>query len=396
MIADKMKSFVAGSSVIRAMFEEGKKMAAVYGKENVYDFSLGNPSLEAPSSVKEAAISILQNTAPNDLHGYPNNAGFEDVREALAQQTNRLHHTNYTKDNFVMTVGAAAAMNIIFKSILNPGDEVIVFAPYFSEYKAYVGNYDGVLVEVQPDITTFQPNMEEFEQKVTAKTKAVIINTPNNPTGVIYSADTLTKIGAILTKKQEEIGHPIYLVSDEPYRELFYGDFDIPFVPDFFPNTFIAYSYSKSLSLPGERIGHVTVHSEADGFDDIVSALTVANRISGFVNAPTLWQKVIPFVMDEKVNIDVYRKNRDDLYNMMIELGYTCVKPDGAFYRFPQSLIPDDKAFCEAAKEFRLLLVPGSSFGCPGHFRMAYCVENATIQNARESLRLLKEKYTKE
>ena len=396
MIADKMKSFVAGSSVIRAMFEEGKKMAAVYGKENVYDFSLGNPSLEAPSSVKEAAISILQNTAPNDLHGYPNHAGFEDVREALAQQTNRLHHTNYTKDNFVMTVGAAAAMNIIFKSILNPGDEVIVFAPYFSEYKAYVGNYDGVLVEVQPDITTFQPNMEEFEQKVTAKTKAVIINTPNNPTGVIYSADTLTKIGAILTKKQEEIGHPIYLVSDEPYRELFYGDFDIPFVPDFFPNTFIAYSYSKSLSLPGERIGHVTVHSEADGFDDIVSALTVANRISGFVNAPTLWQKVIPFVMDEKVNIDVYRKNRDDLYNMMIELGYTCVKPDGAFYLFPQSLIPDDKAFCEAAKEFRLLLVPGSSFGCPGHFRMAYCVENATIQNARESLRLLKEKYTKE
>ena len=396
MIADKLKSFVAGSSVIRAMFEEGKKMAAVYGKENVYDFSLGNPSLEAPSSVKEAAISILQNTAPNDLHGYPNNAGFEDVREALAQQTNRLHHTNYTKDNFVMTVGAAAAMNIIFKSILNPGDEVIVFAPYFSEYKAYVGNYDGVLVEVQPDITTFQPNMEEFEQKVTAKTKAVIINTPNNPTGVIYSADTLTKIGAILTKKQEEIGHPIYLVSDEPYRELFYGDFDIPFVPDFFPNTFIAYSYSKSLSLPGERIGHVTVHSEADGFDDIVSALTVANRISGFVNAPTLWQKVIPFVMDEKVNIDVYRKNRDDLYNMMIELGYTCVKPDGAFYLFPQSLIPDDKAFCEAAKEFRLLLVPGSSFGCPGHFRMAYCVENTTIQNARESLRLLKEKYTKE
>ncbi len=396
MIADKMKSFVAGSSVIRAMFEEGKKLAAIYGKENVYDFSLGNPSLEAPASVKEAAISILQNTAPNDLHGYPNNAGFEDVREALAQQTNRLHHTSYTKDNFVMTVGAAAAMNIIFKSILNPGDEVIVFAPYFSEYKAYVGNYDGVLVEVQPDITTFQPNMEEFEQKVTAKTKAVIINTPNNPTGVIYSAETLTKIGAILTKKQEEIGHPIYLVSDEPYRELFYGDFDIPFVPDFFPNTFIAYSYSKSLSLPGERIGHVTVHSEADGFDDIVSALTVANRISGFVNAPTLWQKVIPFVMDEKVNIDVYRKNRDDLYNMMIELGYTCVKPDGAFYLFPQSLIPDDKAFCEAAKEFRLLLVPGSSFGCPGHFRMAYCVENATIQNARESLRLLKEKYTKE
>ena len=395
MIADKMKSFVAGSSAIRGMFEEGKKMAAIYGAENVYDFSLGNPSLEPPAAVKEAVLKVLEETSPNELHGYPSNGGFEDVRLAIAQQQNRLHGTNYNEENIIMTVGAAAGLNIILKAILNPGDEVIVFAPFFGEYASYVANYDGVLVTVSPDIQTFQPNMDELEQKITKNTKALIINTPNNPTGVIYSEETLKTLSEILTKKEKEIGHPIYLISDEPYRELFYGDFKIPFVPDFYPNTIIAYSFSKSLSLPGERIGYVTIHSEADGFEELVSAMTVANRISGFVNAPTLWQKVVPYVMDTHVDVSVYKKNRDDLYAILQELGYPCVLGDGAFYLFPQSLIPDDKAFCNAAKEFRLLIVPGSSFGCPGHFRMAYCVDNATIHNAKESLKLLKEKYSK-
>ena len=395
MISDKMKGFVNGSSAIRAMFEDGKKMAAIYGAENVYDFSLGNPSVEAPEEVKQAAIEVLNSTPPNALHGYPNNLGFEDVRLAIANQSNKQQGTSYTENNIVMTTGAAAALNIVLKCILNPGDEVIVFAPYFGEYKSYVGNYDGVIVAVSPNTKDFQPNLTELNSKITSRTKAVIINTPNNPTGVIYSAKTLSTLGDILKDKQKEIGHPIYLLSDEPYRELFYGDFEIPFVPNFYDNTFICYSYSKSLCLPGERIGHITVNSKLDGFDDMISALSCANRISGFVNAPTLWQKVIPKVLDCSVDVSIYKKNRDTLYNMLTELGYECVKPDGAFYVFPKALINDDKAFCEAAKEFRLLIVPGSAFGCPGYFRMAYCVPHETIVNAKESFRALKEKFSR-
>jgi len=395
MISDKMMGFVRSSSVIRAMFEEGKKMAAIHGAENVYDFSLGNPNVEAPKEIKDAIIDVLETTDSKTLHGYPNNAGFEDVRLALANYSNKIHNTDYTASNLVITTGAAAAMNIIFKSILNPNDEVIVFTPYFGEYKAYISNYDGVIVEISPNIETFQPNLEELEQKITNKTKAVIINTPNNPTGVIYSAETLEKLANILNKKQEETGETIYLVSDEPYRELFFEDIVLPFVPNFYDNTFIAYSYSKSLSLPGERVGHVTVHSKMDDFDNVIAALSVANRISGFVNAPTLWQKVIPYVLDTKVDIEIYKKNRDTLYDMITELGYECVKPDGAFYLFPKSLIADDREFCAAAKEFRLLVVPGSTFGCPGHFRIAYCVSYETIINAKESFKALKEKFSR-
>lgn len=395
MISDKMKGFVNGSSAIRAMFEEGKKMAAIHGEENVYDFSLGNPSVEAPEEVKQAAIEVLNNTAPNALHGYPNNLGFEDVRLAIANQSNKQHGTSYTENNIVMTTGAAAALNIVLKCILNPGDEVIVFAPYFGEYKSYVGNYDGVIVAVSPNTKDFQPNLAELNSKITPRTKAVIINTPNNPTGVIYSAKTLSTLADILKDKQKEIGHPIYLISDEPYRELFYGDFEIPFVPNFYDNTFICYSYSKSLCLPGERIGHITVNTKVDGFDDMISALSCANRISGFVNAPTLWQKVIPKVLGCSVDVSIYKKNRDTLYDMLTELGYECVKPDGAFYVFPKALINDDKAFCEAAKEFRLLIVPGSAFGCPGYFRMAYCVSHETIVNSKDSFRALKEKFSR-
>ena len=395
MIADRMKPLVENNSAIRMMFEEGKKMAAEFGSENVYDFSLGNPSVEAPKSVKNAVIKVLEETSPNILHGYPNNLGFEDVRLALALQCNKLHGTDYNENNIVMTTGAAAALNIILKSIINPGDEVVVFAPYFGEYRAYAGNYDGKIVEISPNKETFQPNLEEFEKKLTEKTKAVIINTPNNPTGVIYSAETLTKIGGILKAKEEEIGHPIYIISDEPYRELFYGDFNIPFVPDFYDHTFIAYSYSKSLSLPGERIGYVTIHDKIDGFEDMVSALSCANRISGFVNAPTLWQKVIPHCLNESVDVSVYKKNLDAVIDILTELGYEFVRPDGAFYVFPKALIDDDVAFCQAAKEFRLLIVPGSSFGCPGYFRMAYCVPYETIINSKESFKALKEKFSR-
>ncbi len=395
MVSEKMKTFMVGNSAIRAMFEEGKSMAKIYGKENVYDFSLGNPSVEPPAEVKNAAVKILNEMEPNTLHGYPSNSGFEDVRLHLAERCNKLHGTNYNESNYVITTGAAAALNITLKVLLDPGDKVIVFAPYFGEYNNYIRNYDGVVVPVMSDTKTFQPNLDLFEKSVDEKTKAVIINTPNNPTGVIYSPETLSAIASILNKKSAQYKKPIYLISDEPYRELVYGGAVVPFVPDFYDNTFIAYSYSKSLSLPGERIGYVCVNSKADGFDEIVSCLSVANRICGFVNAPTLWQKVIPYCSNLKVDTSVYEKNRDTLYNMLTELGYECVEPKGAFYLFPKTLIPDDKEFCNAAKEFRLLIVPGSSFGCPGFCRISYCVSHDTVVNSYDSFKKLKEKYSK-
>ncbi len=394
MISEKMKALTAGSSLIRAMFEEGKKMAAKYGKENVFDFSLGNPSVEPPKEVKDAVIKILEETNPTELHGYPNNSGYEDVRLHLATECNKKHGTNYDEKNYVLVTGAAAALNIIFKTLLNPDDEVIAFAPYFGEYNNYVSNHGGRIVAISPNTETFQPNMEEFKSKITAKTKAVIINTPNNPTGVIYSAETLKTLAEILTEKEKEFGTSIYLVSDEPYRELVYGNTEVPFVPDFYNNTFIAYSYSKSLSLPGERIGYVCINTSADDFEMITGALNVANRILGFVNAPTIWEKALLYISNLTVDISIYEKNRDKVYSMLTELGYEMVEPTGAFYVFPKSLIPDDKAFCQAAKEYNILIVPGSSFGCPGHFRLAYCVDYNTIANSYEGFKKLKERFS--
>ena len=394
MISEKMKALTAGSSLIRAMFEEGKKMAAKYGKENVFDFSLGNPSVEPPKEVKDAVIKILEETNPTELHGYPNNSGYEDVRLHLATECNKKHGTSYDEKNYVLVTGAAAALNIIFKTLLNPDDEVIAFAPYFGEYNNYVSNHGGRIVAISPNTETFQPNMEEFKSKITAKTKAVIINTPNNPTGVIYSAETLKTLAEILTEKEKEFGTSIYLVSDEPYRELVYGNTEVPFVPDFYNNTFIAYSYSKSLSLPGERIGYVCINTSADDFEMITGALNVANRILGFVNAPTIWEKALLYISNLTVDISIYEKNRDKVYSMLTELGYEMVEPTGAFYVFPKSLIPDDKAFCQAAKEYNILIVPGSSFGCPGHFRLAYCVDYNTIANSYEGFKKLKERFS--
>ena len=393
MISERMKAFTANSSVIRAMFEEGKKMAALYGKENVYDFSLGNPSVEPPKSVKEAIIKILNNESPNFVHGYTNNSGYEDVRKYIADSTNREFGTKFDVENIVMTCGAAGALNIIFKSILNPDDEVIVFAPFFGEYNAYVKGYDGKLVIVEADTETFQLNTEAFKSKITDKTKAVIINTPNNPSGVVYSEDTLKKLSEILVEAENKIGHPIYLISDEPYRRLVYDNIEVPFVSKYYKNTFVAYSFSKSLSLPGERIGYIIANSELDGFEEMMNALNVANRITGFVNAPSLFQRVLPYCMDEKADIETYDKNRKLLYSMLTDLGFECIKPEGAFYMFPKTLIKDDVAFCNSAKEFRILSTPGSAFSCPGHFRLSYCVSTETIERSYDSFKALAKKY---
>lgn len=373
MISDKMRPLVENNSAIRAMFEEGKKLAALYGRENVYDFSLGNPNVPAPLAVNKAILDILNEEESTLVHGYMSNAGYEDVRDAIAQSLNRRFGTGFRLENILMTVGAASGMNVIFKTILNPGDEVVVFAPYFMEYGSYVRNYDGVLSVVPPDTKTFQPDLKEFELRITNKTKAVIINTPNNPSGVIYSSETLESIARIMKEKEKEYGKSIVLISDEPYRELAYDGAKVPYVTPFYHNTIVCYSYSKSLSLPGERIGYLVIPDEMDDFQELSAAASIANRVLGCVNAPSLMQRVIMRCVDEQVDLESYNRNRELLYSHLTEYGFECIKPEGAFYLFVKTPV-DDKEFCQFCKEHRVLMVPGSSFACPSYVRIAYCV----------------------
>lgn len=383
MISKKMENMVANSSAIRAMFEEGNRLAGIYGAENVYDFSLGNPNVPAPEAVKTAIRELLDEENPVVLHGYTNsNAGYEDVRQAVADSVNARFGTSFGSKNITMTVGAAGGLNVILKSLLNPGDEVIAFAPYFGEYRSYTNNYDGVLVEISPDTETFQPKLDEFEAKITEKTKAVIVNTPNNPTGVVYSVDTIKKMAAVMEAKQKEFGTEIYLISDEPYRELAYDGVEVPYLTKYYANTVVGYSYSKSLSLPGERIGYLVIPDEAADSEKLIGAANVATRILGFVNAPTLQQKVVKKCLGEKTDISYYNRNRETLYNGLKDLGFECIKPEGAFYLFVKSPVADEKEFCAAAKKYNILIVPGSSFACPGYVRLAYCVSYETIVNS--------------
>ena len=393
MIAKKMVKYVEGSSVIRAMFEEGQKMAEKYGAENVYDFSLGNPSTLPPKAVNEAIVEIVNTENPNRLHGYMNNSGFEDVREAIAQSLNKRFDTNFSQKNILMTVGAAGGLNVILKAILDPGDEVIAFAPYFGEYNNYVANFDGKMVAVSPNPPSFQPNMKEFAQKITAKTKAVIVNNPNNPTGVVYSEETIKELAKILEDKQKEYNTAIYLISDEPYRELAYDGVKVPYLTKYYDNTVVGYSYSKSLSLPGERIGYLVIPDEADDSENLIAASGVASRILGFVNAPSLQQLVIKKCLDETTDVSVYDTNRMFLYNKLTSLGFECVKPEGAFYLWMKSAEADDTKFVAKAKEYNLLIVPGSSFMCPGYVRIAYCVEKDMIERSFAAFEKLAESY---
>ena len=393
MISEKMKPYVKNNSAIRMMFEEGNRLRAKYGADKVFDFSLGNPSVPAPDCVCEAIIELVNETDPTVLHGYMSNAGFEDVRQTIAESINKCFDTKFSAKNLIMTVGAASGLNVILKTILNPGEEVIVFAPYFLEYGAYVRNYDGVLVEISPDTATFQPNLAEFEKKITPKTKAVIVNTPHNPTGVVYSEETIRKLSAILEAKQKEFGTVIYLISDEPYRELAYDGVEVPYLTKYYDNTVVGYSYSKSLSLPGERIGYLVIPDEADGSEELISAATIANRTLGCVNAPSLIQKVVAKCVDAKTDLAAYDKNRQALYNGLKECGFECIKPQGAFYLFVKSPVADEKAFCEAGKKYNILMVPGSSFACPGYVRLAYCVSYETIVNSLPEFKKLAAEY---
>lgn len=392
MIAKKMKKYVENNSAVRAMFEEGNILREKYGAENVYDFSLGNPNVPVPDEVNQAIIELAEANEPG-LHGYMNNAGFEDVREAIAQSINKRFGTAFGARNLIMTVGAASGLNIVLKAILDPGDEVITFAPYFVEYGNYVSNFDGVIVEVEPDTETFQPNLDAFEGKITEKTKAVIVNNPHNPTGVVLSEETVRRLAAILESKQKEFGTVIYLISDEPYRELAYDGVEVPYLTKYYDNTLVGYSYSKSLSLPGERIGYVVIPDEADGAEELFEAATIANRILGSVNAPSLMQKVIARCLDCTVDLEYYDRNRRTLYEGLQKVGLECVKPQGAFYLFVKSPVPDEKAFVAKAKEYNILVVPGSSFACPGYVRLAYCVSYETIVNSLPMFERLMENY---
>lgn len=393
MISEKMIGFVKNSSAIRAMFEEGKNMAEKYGEENVFDFSLGNPSVEPPKEVKQAVIDIISQEDANLVHGYMNNSGYEDVREKISDSLNRRFGTSFHYENIIMTVGAAGGMNVIFKSILNPGDEVITFAPFFGEYKNYTANYDAQLVVVPPNTKDFQPDLAEFEKRITKKTKAVIVNTPNNPTGVVYSEETIKGLAAVMDRKQKELGISVYLISDEPYRELVYDGIEAPYLTKYYKNTIVGYSFSKSLSLPGERIGYLVIPDEVEDSENIIAAANVANRILGFVNAPSLIQRVVGRCLDAEVDVSAYNKNRELFYNSLLEYGYECVKPQGAFYLFIKALEEDDAAFAAAAKKYNILIVPGSSFGCPGYCRIAYCVDYDKIVKALSGFKKLAEEY---
>ena len=394
MISDKMKELVKNNSVIREMFEEGKKLKKIYGEENVFDFSLGNPSTPVPSKVKDSIIELLENEKQNIIHGYTSNNGFEDVRDALAKSLNKKYNTNFKSDNFIMTVGAASGLNIVLKSILNKDEEVIVFAPYFSEYKCYIENHDAKIIIISPnENNNFIPDLKELESKINNKTRAIIINNPNNPTGVVYDESFIKKLSEVLMKKEKELERDIYLISDEPYRELVFDGKEVPFITKYYKDTIVVYSYSKSLAIPGERIGYVIVQDEVKDSKDLITAITIANRVIGCVNAPSLMQKVVSKCTDITCDMNIYDKNRKLLYSKLKEYGFKCIKPEGAFYLFVKSPSEDDKEFASRAKKYNILVVPASSFGCKGYVRIAYCTSFSTIERSLESFKKLAEEY---
>ncbi len=391
VISKNMETLVAGSSVIRKLFEEGLQMAKVVGAENVYDFSLGNPASPVPKQVTDAISDILSNNPDSYVHGYMKNAGFDETREAVAKHLKDKFNMDYSMEDVVMTVGAAGAMNCIFRAILNPGDEVIAFAPYFGEYRSYCSNYGGVLKVVPASLPDFDLNIEELDKNITANTKCIIVNNPNNPSGRIYPAETIEKLGKIIESAEKRVGHPIYVLCDEPYRELAYDKTEVPFIPSLIKNSIYIYSYSKTLSLPGERIGYLALSKKADYYDELMGALVVANRCLGYVNAPSLFQLVIARCQDVEVDLEFYDRNRRLLYDKLTELGFEVVKPEGAFYLLMKSPLEDYDAFVELAKKQHIILVSTKTFGCPGYVRIAYCVDYEMIKRSLNAFEKLAE-----
>ncbi|MGN0504917.1 MAG: pyridoxal phosphate-dependent aminotransferase [Lachnospiraceae bacterium] len=394
MFSNQMVELGKKRSTIREIFEYGNQRAKVVGRENIFDFSLGNPNVPAPKSVTDSLLSMIQTEPAEVLHGYTSAPGMDSVRQAMADDLNKRFGTGFRKENFYMTVGAAAALCTTLRALAEPEDEFIVFAPFFPEYKCWIEHTAKAKCVVVPaDTKDFQISFDAFLSVLNPHTKAVIINSPNNPSGTVYSEETLIKLAAVLKEKSAEFGRPIFLISDEPYREIVYDGQKLPFVTKYYNNTFICYSYSKSLSLPGERIGYVLVPDEMDGSADAFAAICGAGRILGYVNAPAMFQRIAAACTGQTADLSVYETNRNLLYEGLTSFGYSCVKPQGAFYLFPQALEADEKAFCERAKKYDLLLVPGSDFGCPGHIRISYCVKTEMIERALPVFKKLAEEY---
>ena len=393
MLNETYRAMLGNKSVIRETFMYGKQRAAEIGYENVFDYSLGNPSVPCPQEFTAAMQDLLTNEEPVNLHGYCPSQGDPGFRTDVAAHLTKTCGLPYEQKHIFPTTGAAGAIAHAIRAVTQPGDEVLTFAPYFPEYGPYVAGTGAVLKVVPPQAPTFQPNLDEFEQKITPRTKGVIINSPNNPSGVVYSRQTLETLAAILRAKEALYGHPIYLISDEPYREIAFHGVEVPWVPQIYKDTIVCYSFSKSLSLPGERLGYVLVPKQVTDADAVYAATAGAGRSQGYVNAPSLFQRVAAECCDLTADIGVYERNCALLTDGLREMGYHVVQPGGAFYLFPRSLEPDDMAFSERAKQFDLLLVPGSGFGAPGHFRIAYCVQTEMIERALPRFKALADFY---
>lgn len=392
--SEKMYELGSKRSAIRELFEYGKKQAAMIGAENVFDFSLGNPTVPSPDIVNETLKEIMDNNDSITVHGYTSAQGDYETRDAIAKYLNNTYATSFNADNFYMTMGAAASLSLCFKALTTSGDdEFITIAPFFPEYNVFVQSAGAKLTVVSPDTDDFQINFKELEEKINKHTKGVIINSPNNPSGAVYSKDTIIKLADLLKKKSEEYNTNIFIISDEPYREIVYDGIEVPYVTKYYDNTLVCYSYSKSLSLPGERIGFVIVPDEAYENKQLYAAICGAGRALGYVCAPSIFQKMLVKCVGQTGDINIYKKNRDILYDGLTKLGYECYRPDGAFYMFVKALEDDADTFCEKAKQENILIVSANGFGCPGYVRIAYCVDEDMIKRSFKAFERLKARY---
>ncbi len=393
MINKKALELGSNPSTIRDLFEYGRKRKQQIGEENVFDFSIGNPNVPTPECVTNALINLLQTKDPSFLHGYTSAVGDKNTRDAISNFLNKTYNANTDSNLIYLTVGAAASLTSTLHALLNEGDEVIVFAPFFPEYKVFIEKAGGKVVVVQSLEETFLPNLQELEKVISNKTKAVIINSPNNPTGVVLDKNEIEKLSSILNKKQNELNKEIFLISDEPYRELIYSNIEYPFITNYYDNSIVCYSFSKSISLPGERIGYILVNPNCIQCKNVFLAICGSARSLGYVCAPSLFQHVIPYCLGKTSDLTIYKQNRDLLYSTLSEYGYKVVKPDGAFYLFVKALEQDANKFSEVAKNFELLLVPSDSFGTSGYVRISYCVSTSQIKNSLPAFKKLIEYY---
>ena len=397
MISEKYRAMLGGKSVIRTLSEFAAKRGAEIGYENVFDYSLGNPSVPVPQEFMDCCIRLLREKDPMQIHGYSPSLGIPSVREAVAASLNRRFGMNYGPEHIFMASGAAGALAHAFRAVTKPGDEILTFAPFFPEYRPYVEGAGDTLKVVPADTQAFQINFEAFEELVSKKVAAVLVNSPNNPSGAVYSEETLRRLADILRKKQEEYGHDIFLISDEPYREIAFDGKQVPYVSSLYENTISCYSFSKSLSLPGERIGYVAVNPACREAETIVNMCGQISRGTGHNCPPSLIQLAVAEVIDRTADLSVYETNRNLLYDCLTGLGFTCVRPEGTFYIFPKALEEDANAFSQKALAYDLILVPGDTFGCPGYFRMAYCIDTEKVKRSLEALeRFVRTEYGKQ